>query len=91
MNRDYVIVCVRHMRGHVLFWGEHTEDNEPRSYGGYTINLDRCEHYTKQELIESEWGFPFYRTNMNWRKQEDFFIKVSDLGKLGRKMTVIYL
>ena len=53
MNRDYMIVCNEHkalIPGTLLFWGELTGDGAPRSFGGYTCRVDRCERYTRDEL-----------------------------------------
>lgn len=43
MNREYVIVSNKHTSlfpGCLLFWGHRTEDEENRSFGGYTSNID---------------------------------------------------
>jgi hypothetical protein len=83
MKRDYVVVCVRHMRGsELMFWGGYTKDNEKRSFGGYTTDLDRCERYTEQEINNSSYNFPFYNKNMAWKKEEDFAIKISELKEI---------
>lgn len=91
MKRDYVIVSTQYIRdGLVQFWGRNTKDDEPRSFGGYTRDLDTCEKYTRKELVNSGYRFPFFRKNMNWKRTGNFYIKISDLDQLGRKMTVIY-
>ena len=59
MKREYVIVSNRHQSrfpGCVLFWGYRTEDNEKRSFGGYTYGLDKCERYTLEESIAKIWN-----------------------------------
>lgn len=92
MNREYVIVDTRYMKENMLvFWGRYTKDSEKRSFGGYTKDLDKCERYTKEELENSVYNFKFYDKDLVWRKEEDFYIKISDLEKLGCKMTVIYV
>lgn len=94
MERDYVIVSTAYGLGGscLMFWGEYTPDvAERRSFGGYTRNLDGCEKYTKEELENCSYNFPFYEDGMRWDKYNDYFIKISDLEKLGRKFTVIYV
>lgn len=52
-ERKYVIVCNEHdamLKGTLLFWGSHTGDDEKRSFGGYTCQIDKCERYTRKEL-----------------------------------------
>ena len=54
MERNYVICSTRHKSmfgGFVmLFWGSRTKDNEERSFGGYTSDIEKCENYTLEEL-----------------------------------------
>ena len=53
--RKYVIVCNEHkamLKDTLLFWGSLTDDNEERSFSGYTCQIDKCERYTRQELEE---------------------------------------
>ena len=93
MNREYVIASTKHMTyGFLEFWGSYTPDDATeRSESGYWRNLDICERYTKEDLIKTNRHFPYYKKGMNPFEHEHFFIKVSDLEKLGHKMTVIYL
>ena len=54
-NRKYMIATKRHeglIRDALLFWGHLTEDNEERSFGGYTVDINKCEKYTREELKE---------------------------------------
>ena len=64
LHRDYVIVSFEHSNDMLTFWGERTDNNQPRSYGGYTVDLNTCERYTRKELEEYRKGmetqFPFY-------------------------------
>lgn len=94
MEREYVIVCLRHkglLRDALLFWGEHTEDNEKRSFGGYTIDVTKCEKYTLEEVQERKFkvqGIDF--EGRIPRNMDDCAIKVSELLKMGyRQFTVI--
>lgn len=101
MNRDYVIICNKGARSYnsnmLLFWGTQSEDDQPRSYGGYTYNLDACERYTKEELVNvintSHYKFPFleYFGNDNWKFEEHFFARIDDLEKLGYKRTTVMM
>lgn len=97
MQRDYVIVCTRHkgIGGALLFWGTHTEDEYKRCFGGYTNDFDKCEKYTKEECVNNGYRFPFYGTRQchkgNWRKKDDFCIRIDQLSELGyRAMTIYY-
>lgn len=52
-DRQYVIVCREHkalLSPALLFWGSLTDDDAKRSYGGYTMDIDKCERYTRDEL-----------------------------------------
>ena len=105
MTRNYVIVCNEHTNakkaGELLFWGFHTENDEERSFGGYTTDIDKCEKYTRQEL--EEWRgdnterIPFYdeiKGNglAGFFKCEDVMISQEDLYTLGfRKKSVMRL
>jgi hypothetical protein len=91
-EREWVIASTKHVHDGLLqFWGGLTDDGEKRSFSGYPIDLNSCERYTRQELIDSHERFPFYRKNMKIFKHQHFFIKISDLENIGRKQTIIYL
>lgn len=52
-NRKYMIATARHkgiVDNALLFWGHRTSDNERRSFGGYTVDVNKSERYTKEEL-----------------------------------------
>lgn len=94
-KRNYVIVCNRYkgIAGALLFWGEKTNDDEPRSFGGYTSDFNKCEKYTADEIKQSGYGFPFYGIDIshdNYRKVEDFAIEISRLKALGYRQMLIY-
>lgn len=69
-NRKYMIATKRHeglIRDALLFWGHLTEDNEERSFGGYTVDVNKSERYTKEELerfrndrYDNKQTMPFY-------------------------------
>lgn len=97
MNREYVIVSNKHTSlfpGCLLFWGHRTEDEENRSFGGYTSNIDQCERYTYEELVDSRYKFPFYsgENEADFRKHEDIVIKIDELLSLHwlKTMTIVY-
>lgn len=96
-KREYVIVCNEHkglFRGCLLFWGERTVDDEKRSFGGYTSNLNNCERYTLEEIREHGISFPVSTADNEhvFRSIPDVIVKVSDLINADwlRSATVIY-
>lgn len=95
--RDYVIVCNEHKAmfpGCLLFWGCKTQDDEPRSFGGYTSDITECERYTMEELRNSGYNFPIYdgEDETEFRRIKDIAIKVDDLLSFNwlKTMTVVY-
>ena len=98
LDREYIIVCNEHegvFTGALLFWGHKTEDNEERSFGGYTSDIDKCEMYTLKEIEDKGYHFPIYERGMELRdflKLDDVIIKYSDLMYIeGLKiMKIIY-
>lgn len=93
MRRDYVIVCFRHksfIKDALLYWGELTEDEDKRSFGGYTIDIEKCERYTYDEVKDS---FKVYGIDVQGgisKSIDDIAIKVEDLEKLGYRRFTIY-
>lgn len=76
-DRKYVIVCNEHSAwpdDALLFWGRHTEDDQERSFGGYTTRFDQCEKYTREEIVQ-------------WRGEAaehyPFFDEIQPIGLLG--------
>lgn len=95
MERNYVIVCNRHqgISGALLFWGSKTEDDDKRSYGGYTSDFNSCERYTLEEVERNGHKFPIYGrccNHDNFREFGDFAIEVRRLERLGYKPKLIY-
>lgn len=90
-KREYVLVSWKWSwkNGYLLFWGEQTEDQEKRSFGGYTQDVDTCEKYSKEDLKEK--GFPFWRSRslQELDREKSYAVKISDLHKFGAKQTVI--
>jgi len=94
MKREYVLVSIKWCRNkdYLIFWGTETADNAPkRSYSGYTMDLDGCEKYTKEELEKERHLFwdgktPAYKLIQD----ESYAVKITDLHHFGRKMTIIY-
>ena len=97
-KRQYVIVCNEHnaiFGGALLFWGHRTNDNESRSFGGYTSDFSNCELYTLKEIENKHYHFPIYNDTMDYSKfksYEDIIIKVDDLKNIEelKTMTVVY-
>lgn len=97
MKREYVIVSNRHQSrfpGCVLFWGYRTEDNEKRSFGGYTYGLDKCERYTLEDIKKHGLNFPLYNgeDEYEFNKIGDVIVKIDDLLACDwlKTMTVVY-
>lgn len=102
-NRKYMIATKRHeglIREALLFWGYLTEDNEERSFGGYTVDINKCEKYTREELEQyrktecyDEKDMLFLdETEKPWwqLKNYDLLVTMEDLEKIGyRKFTVM--
>lgn len=98
MGRKYVIVCNEHRSwptGTLLFWGEHTEDNQKRSFGGYTTRWDKCEKYTREELEKwrgaAKEHYPFFDeinpTSYNdFRKHNEVLCTMEELESIGFKL-----
>lgn len=96
-KRKYVIVCNEHSgmwRGTLLFWGERTEDNEKRSFGGYTSDVDKCEMYSEKDLEEKGCTFPKYHKGMTLKEflgYSEILIEPDQLQELGyRSMKVLF-
>lgn len=107
-KRKYVIVCNRHtpiVRGALLFWGELTPDNNERSFGGYTCDLNKCERYTEDEIRNHSIANPdwvaffdeFQPTRKSdtklrqLRKYDDIAISIDKLKELGfKEYTVMF-
>lgn len=99
LDREYIIVCNKHksnFRGALLFWGHKTEDNEKRSFGGYTSDINGCEMYTLKEIEEKHYHFPVYKNDMSFDdflKLDDVIIKKSDLLRFKelKTMKIVYI
>lgn len=98
LDREYIIVCNEHngiFAGALLFWGHKTEDNEDRSFCGYTSDIDNCESYTLKEIEEKGYHFPIYESGMlfcDFLKLDDVIIKKSDLLRFKelKTMKIVY-
>lgn len=94
-ERKYVIVSNEHKSwpaGALLFWGRHTEDGEKRSFGGYTTRWDKCEKYTREELMQYRGGmvkeYPFFdelniTSDYDFRKHNEVLCTMEELEKIG--------
>ena len=95
MERKYVIVCNEHKSWPscaLLFWGHLTEDDEERSFGGYTSRLDRCERYTRDEIKKWRRGaaqhYPFFdevkpSCPNDFRKYNEVVCTLEELESIG--------
>ena len=100
-DRQYVIVCRDHkalLSPALLFWGSLTDDDAKRSYGGYTMDIDKCERYTRDELEKCRGNlkeeYPFFdelKAKSNFYRQDEILIRIWELEYiLGyRKYTVL--
>ena len=97
-DREYVIVCNEHkgiFNGALLFWGHKTEDNEKRSFGGYTSDISNCERYTLKEIKDKGYNFRVYEEDMkllDFLKLDNVIIKYSDLMHIKglKRMSIVY-
>ena len=82
-NREYVIVSLEHSgQSDLAFWGSLTDDKEKRSFSGYTFDLDSCERYTQDEIIEADNPALFYQGESLYELMKSYMdvaIKVDDL------------
>lgn len=93
-ERCYVLLSVKWCRqGELVFWGSKTVDDEERSFGGYTNNLNQCERYTHDEARNERHSHYKYKGEtleqlMNIDRAGTWIVHVDDLDKLGRKSVV---
>ena len=57
MDRDYIAISIKHTKSHwkvgkpCVLWGYHrTDDGEKRCFSGYTLSLQDCERYHKDDF-----------------------------------------
>ena len=90
-DRKYVIVCNKSSgmwAGCMLFWGQLTRDDEKRSFGGYTTDVDKCERYTMEEIAGFSPAFAVWKPGMSYkefRECQDVVIEPETLPQLGLK------
>lgn len=91
-SRRYVIVSNAHSgawAGCVLFWGHITEDDEERSFGGYTCDVDAAERYSPQDLESGNWHFEIFNkdtmTVNDFLERRDIAVLPEELEQLGYK------
>lgn len=86
INRCFLDAC--------YFGGHHTEDDEKRSFGGYTSGLDKCERYTLEDIHKNGLKFPLYNgeDKYEFNKIDDVIVKIDDLLACDwlKTMTVVY-
>lgn len=91
-RREYVLLSWKwsYNKDILMFWGSQTEDDEKRSFGGYTMDVEGCEKYTKEELVKAHHRFWNGQKMYELDTDQSYAIKLSDLHKFGRKKTIIY-
>lgn len=97
-SREYVIVSPKHSNfpfsGALVYWGHLSADNEKRSFGGYTFNLDKCERYTLKEVLDKRKDLYLYHgeSYREMFQHENVIIKVSELFAIEdlQKATMVY-
>lgn len=92
----YVLLSVKWTKnGHCLFWGRLPDDNEKRSYSGYTMDLNECERYTREEAFFSKDIYEYNGERFGELVQKDsdgtLAITLNDLSKLGQKKTILWV
>ena len=76
-----------------MFWGTKTHDEQERSFGGYTNDLDVCERYTFSEVRDAHYNHSVYDGEaldelMNAERDGTWIVRIEDLDNLGRKSVV---
>lgn len=95
-ERHYVLLSVKWCReGTLVFWGKRTTDEEERSFGGYTNDLNQCERYTFDEARNERHTHHLYKGEtleelMNVDRAGTWIVDIDDLDKLGRKSLVFH-
>lgn len=95
-ERRYVLLSVKWCRnGTLIFWGSRTADEEGRSFGGYTDDLNQCERYTFDEARNERHDHYEYKDEtieelMNIDRGGTWIVNIDDLDKLGRKSLVFH-
>lgn len=92
MKRDFVLLSVKWTRDRLMFWGRKSEESQPRSYGGYTEDVELCERYTFEEARSERIDFHEYEGESIARLKQinpdgTWIIRIDELEKLGSKTT----
>lgn len=77
-------------RGQLIFWGRLTDDDEERSFGGYTNDSSQCERYSLQEL-KNEGTWQQFTPDL-WTKcsEKSYYITESELVEYFGKPKVTF-
>lgn len=91
-NREYVLVSWKWSwnKDHLMFWGSQSKDDERRSFGGYTMDVENCEKYTKDELNKENHLFWEGQKVRDLDTDETYAVKLSDLRHFGQRKTIIW-
>lgn len=77
-ERKYVLVSKKWSKNNLVFWGNVTKDEDERSFGGYTDDLNHCERYTLKE-VERFLKFEHLEFMSNKNKDETYYATVEEL------------
>jgi|SRR6185312_1028182 len=89
-DRCYVLLSIKWTRkGTLMFWGTISEDDNERSFGGYTDDINACERYTFEEARNERHSHYEYNDEtldqlMNDNRDGTWIIHINDLGNLGK-------
>jgi hypothetical protein len=90
--REYVLVSWKWSwkKDHLVFWGKETRFEEPRSYGGYTMDLNSCEKYTSEDITNKGHVFWNNQKPHELDRSESYAVKISDLHNFGKTKTIVW-
>lgn len=89
-DRCYVLLSIKWTRkGTLMFWGTISEDDNQRSFGGYTDDINTCERYTFEEARSERVSHYNYNDEtltelMNIDRDGTWIVHIKDLRNLGK-------
>lgn len=94
LKRDYVLVSRKWSKSTLVFWGSYTKDNKERSFGGYTNDINACERYTLEEIINESNQFRPFDLKSFWKRSnsdETFYVTIDELEKHFKKPSTAFV
>lgn len=94
LKRDYVLLSRKYSKSTLVFWGSYTRDDKPRSFGGYTNDINVCERYTLEEITsESSRFIPFSMKEFRKRSNSDetFYVTIEELKEHFQKPATAFV